>query len=190
MTYMERNRRILYGLHPVVQKRLEKALFVLELAGWDCLLTDGKRTEEEQNKLYAQGRTEQGTIVTHVSGKESFHVWGVAFDLVPVYFGFLQWNNIRKYEQIARILVGLGFDWGYNMWGLDYGHFQYTQGLTIKDFIDGKTLQEEPDNELHVFQPGDATRGRFFARLQRFCARYGILLVAKARTLLRGNTEP
>jgi len=97
MTYSERNRRILYGLDPVVANRVEKALRVLEMLGHDCLLTDGRRTAEEQDALFAKGRTEAGDVVTYVKGQESFHVWGVAFDLVPVFFGFLQWNNIKKY---------------------------------------------------------------------------------------------
>ena len=184
MTYSERNRRILYGLDPVVANRVEKALRVLEMLGYDCLLTDGRRTAEEQDALFAKGRTEAGDVVTYVKGQESFHVWGVAFDLVPVFFGFLQWNNIKKYEQIAKILQGLGFQWGFKMWGFDYGHFQYTQGLTIEDFIAGKTLKEEPDNALHILEPDTMPRKRFVARLSIICGRVGILLIAKVRNAL------
>lgn len=184
MTYAERNRRILYGLDPIVTDRVEKALRVLDMLGYDVLLTDGRRTEEEQNELFMKGRTEEGEIVTYVKGKESFHVWGVAFDLVPVLFGFLQWKNIPKYEQIAKILTGLGFSWGYQMWGFDYGHFQYTQGLTIEDFIAGKSLHEEPDNEFHILEPDTKPHKRFVARLSVVCARLGILLITKAKNVL------
>ena len=40
------------------------------------------RTKEEQDALYAQGRTKPGKIVTNAKGSSysSFHQWGTAFD--------------------------------------------------------------------------------------------------------------
>jgi len=70
------------------------------------------------------------------------------------------------------------------MWGFDYGHFQYTQGLTIEDFIAGKTLKEEQDNALHILEPDTMPRKRFVARLSIICGRVGILLIAKVRNAL------
>lgn len=38
------------------------------------------RTFQEQNALYAQGRTKKGNIVTNAKGGQSFHNYGVACD--------------------------------------------------------------------------------------------------------------
>jgi peptidoglycan L-alanyl-D-glutamate endopeptidase CwlK len=40
------------------------------------------RTIAEQNELYAQGRTKAGKIVTNAKGGQSYHNYGLAFDIV------------------------------------------------------------------------------------------------------------
>lgn len=66
------NRRIedLYlPFQPLVKKLLEKAIF----GDWSAYITDGYRTFEEQTKLYNQGRTTAGAIVTQAKAGESYH---------------------------------------------------------------------------------------------------------------------
>jgi len=43
-------------------------------------IVQGLRTIEEQNDLYAQGRTKQGKKVTNAKGGSSFHNYGLAVD--------------------------------------------------------------------------------------------------------------
>lgn len=54
---------------PLVKELLEKAVF----GNWSAYITDGYRTFDEQTKLYAQGRTIPGAIVTQVKAGESYH---------------------------------------------------------------------------------------------------------------------
>lgn len=48
-----------------------------------CIVTSGRRTIAEQNKLYQQGRTTPGQIVTKARGGESPHNFGLGADLCP-----------------------------------------------------------------------------------------------------------
>ena len=47
-------------------------------------ITDGFRTYEEQDALYAQSRTEHGNIVTNAKGGKSYHNYGLAVDFSVV----------------------------------------------------------------------------------------------------------
>lgn len=196
-TYHKQNMAVMEGLDPVVRARVAVLLIVLDGFGQDTLLTSGKRTEDQQNALHDQGRKTPGKIVTHVRGKNSFHVWGVAFDLVPVRWGIpmhskndriqaiLEWANTYRFRQIAKIAMGLDFDWGYQMWGFDMPHFQYTQGLTITDFLLGKRLKPESIFELEVDAPTDSRGRGLFRRLEKYVARAGYTLVTRAAGLIR-----
>ncbi|MFB4163977.1 M15 family metallopeptidase [Alteribacillus sp. JSM 102045] len=43
-------------------------------------MTDEYRFVEEQNNLFAQGRSEHGNVVTNAEGGESYHNYGLAID--------------------------------------------------------------------------------------------------------------
>lgn len=144
MFYAERNDRQITKLDPTAGQKVRELLGRLEAIGEDVLIASGARTEAEQEELWMQGRTKPGNIVTHVRDGDSFHTWNVAIDLVPVNMGLPAWNDHRRYEAIARIARELGFEWGFALWGFDMPHFQYTQGLSIKDFKAGKRLQSIP----------------------------------------------
>ena len=136
MIYDSRNYKAIWFLDPVVQDKVKQLLGRLEAIGEDILIVSGKRTSGEQDKLYAQVPR-----VTHVNNSNSYHTWGMAVDFVPVtYFG-LQWKNGIRFRTIAREAMILGFDWGYQMWGFDLGHLQYTEGLSIGDLKRGKRLK-------------------------------------------------
>lgn len=56
----------------------------LLLKGYDVMITQGFRSPEYQNALYAQGRTKPGKIVTNLMGtgkNPSKHCLGKAFDI-------------------------------------------------------------------------------------------------------------
>ncbi len=142
MTYDERNQKIIAKLDPVMQERVTALLRMLEMAGEDVLLTDGYRTVQQQNALYAQGRTKPGKIVTDARGDTSYHVWSVAVDLVPVARnGQVLYDATARYERVAAVARELGMEWGPDVWGYDTPHFMYRQGLTIADFRAGKRLK-------------------------------------------------
>ena len=55
-------------------------------------VTMGLRTIDEQNTLYAQGRTVPGQIVTNAPGGTSYHNYGLAVDICEMVNGQPDWN--------------------------------------------------------------------------------------------------
>lgn len=93
----------------------------------------GGRTKEFQKKLYAQGRTEPGNIVTWTL--DSSHIidessgYGFAFDVVPFVNGSFSWDEKHCLELAtlifkAAIDLKVPIEWGYHLWGKDMPHFQ------------------------------------------------------------------
>jgi len=78
--FSDRSKRILSTVHPDLQ-----TLFYHVVKEWDCTVVSGLRTDEEQQALYAKGRTEDGQIVTYKDGvvNKSKHQLGLAVDVVP-----------------------------------------------------------------------------------------------------------
>lgn len=78
--------------------------------GYLIKITNGLRTQAEQNDLYAQGRTKPGPIVTWT--KNSKHIGGNAFDIAFV--GKTPYpKDDKKWKAIADIAVSLGLTAGY-----------------------------------------------------------------------------
>ena len=105
---------------------------------FDCTVTAGHRTPEEQNKLYQKGRVEEGGIVTYKDGYEKLskhnHNPSLALDLVP--YPEL-WSSEDKLKELGRLFMAItnmmlergeienGIEWGGN-WSTfkDYPHYQ------------------------------------------------------------------
>lgn len=107
--------------------------------GVDIIFTYTLRSVAEQNKLYARGRTLPGKIVTNARGGESFHNYGVAFDICPVINGKAIFNDISLFNRVGKIGINLGLEWG-GEWKkfIDKPHFQYTAGYSLNAFKNGK----------------------------------------------------
>lgn len=71
----------LNDVHPELKRRIIQLGVVL--ASLNLQVTQGMRTWEEQNDLYAQGRSMPGPIVTNAQGGYSSHNFGYSVDLVP-----------------------------------------------------------------------------------------------------------
>jgi peptidoglycan L-alanyl-D-glutamate endopeptidase CwlK len=75
-----------------------------------------RRTIAEQNKLYAQGRTQPGKIVTKAKGGQSPHNFGLACDCAPLAKGndhTLWWDAPRGYwDAYGAIAESFGLVWG------------------------------------------------------------------------------
>jgi peptidoglycan LD-endopeptidase CwlK len=59
-------------------------VFRCKLAGIELLVTCTYRSPQDQEALYAQGRTKPGAIVTNAHAGESSHQYRIAFDVVPL----------------------------------------------------------------------------------------------------------
>ena len=118
-------------------------------AGITILVTCTYRSSEEQNRLYAQGRTLPGRKVTWVKGGGSKHNHttpqgkpdALAFDVVPLRHGKPIWglsgdgidddptddqtDDLDAWQRVGAHGVAVGLEWGGN-WtrSKDYPHFQ------------------------------------------------------------------
>jgi peptidoglycan L-alanyl-D-glutamate endopeptidase CwlK len=78
--FSDRSKDKLYEVHPDLITLFEEVVKT-----FDCTVISGFRTAEEQQELYAKGRTEDGPIVTYKDGivRKSKHQLGLAVDVVP-----------------------------------------------------------------------------------------------------------
>ena len=68
---------LLPEVQPIAQALIQKSVEM----GINIKIISGLRTYEEQDALYAQGRTTPGNIVTNARGGHSNHNFGIAFDV-------------------------------------------------------------------------------------------------------------
>jgi len=127
-------------LLPKVQEMTRVFLNKCKSAGYNVIITSTFRDENEQNALYAQGRTSPGSVVTNAKFGDSLHNYRVAIDFAPVDAqGNIPWNDKKLFMKIADIGVSCGFEAGaYWTSFLDLPHLQYTAGYSLQDFKDNK----------------------------------------------------
>lgn len=135
------NSRKLEDLHPKVKVLCERFISSCAKQNIDVLITSTYRDGESQNALYAQGRTAPGKIVTKAKAGQSFHNWKCAFDFVPIVNGKAQWNDTALFTKCGEIAEAVGLEWA-GRWKTfkELAHCQYTNGLTLQDFQQGKSL--------------------------------------------------
>lgn len=142
--------RSLNTLNSVAKKYLVNFLAQAKAHGLDLLVTCTSRTWDEQDALYAQGRTLPGHIVTNSKGGESFHNWNCAIDVVILVNGKPLWEVYNhdgtmktEWKQLGAIAEQCKIEWA-GSWRTfkEYAHFQYTGGLSIADFKSGKELTD------------------------------------------------
>lgn len=128
----QHNERHLAQLHPELARRLRILLQAAKMDGFTLQIVQGYRSHEEQNALYAKGRTKPGKRVTNARGGFSMHNYKIAADVAFVVNGQISWDeklykNIGKWARIAKL------EWGGDWVSFkDMPHVQLTNGLTIK----------------------------------------------------------
>ncbi len=128
------------NVHPVVRAGAEEVIRRAYKQGISVLFSDGYRSNAEQNKLYAQGRTASGKIVTNARGGQSYHNYGLAIDMfITNKAGTSAMWPYDKLKQVARIAKSIGFEWGGD-WKTfkDNPHLQITGGLSIAQLQAGQ----------------------------------------------------
>lgn len=128
---------LLPNVRPIARALVQKAA----LAGITIKVISGLRTFEEQDELYAQGRTKPGTRVTNARGGFSNHNFGIAFD-VGVFEGGKYLGESVKYKAVGALGSDLGLEWGGN-WKtiVDQPHFQLRPAWA-KDLPEKQMLAE------------------------------------------------
>lgn len=123
------------AIQPLVKRKADMVVKAMSNLGYQVTVFQGFRSFEEQNALYAQGRTKPGAIVTNAKGGDSFHNYGVAVDIVFVVNGKPSWSSKHPWKTLGKVGKEYGFEWGGD-WEdfVDLPHFQLTQGYTLRNF--------------------------------------------------------
>lgn len=99
-------------LRPDVERNVRKLLERCKAAGLNVLVTNTVRDKEYQEKLYAQGRTEPGSIVTN-GRTPTFHAdtAGLAFDFCKNVKGH-EYDDAAFFKKVGLLAKDMGFSWG------------------------------------------------------------------------------
>lgn len=116
MTPDERTVRALAGVDPELDEKVRRILLAMKVMGFPMVATDGRRTTAQQQRLYAQGRTAPGKIVTHLDGvtKRSQHQDGRAVDCCFLTRDGEAWQPMwtGPWEAFGACAEALGLTWG------------------------------------------------------------------------------
>jgi len=120
-------KKVTKGLQPRLERDIKRFLGYAKYLGVPCRVTEGYRSFERQDELY-----KKRPKVTNAKGGESFHNYGVAFDVVP-----LDGYNISagRWGLLGAIGYFMGYTWG-GTWKdfVDKPHFELTLDYSLKDF--------------------------------------------------------
>jgi peptidoglycan LD-endopeptidase CwlK len=128
--------RRLEDLLPPVAERARQLLDLAAANDVDLLVTCTYRDLEAQERLYAQGRSLPGAIVTWAKPGDSWHNWKRAFDVVPMRHGKPVWSTRgldgELWQLVGKLGQNVGLEWG-GSWDRhpDYPHFQDKMGRTL-----------------------------------------------------------
>lgn len=114
-------------------------------------IVQGLRTFEEQDNLFAQGRTRPGKIITQAKAGQSFHNYGLAFDFCFLVNGKeLNWDTEKDFDgdqipdwfEVVKVFEKEGYEWGGEWKFKDYPHLQKTFSHTWKDLLEKHNKQD------------------------------------------------
>lgn len=140
--------RKIEDLIPVVGFMATKHLADCKRAGIDLLITCTYRCPADQDKLYAQGRTTKGPVVTNAKAWDSMHQYRIAYDVVPLRDGKPVWGTSgadgELWAKIGAIGEACGLEWA-GRWKSfrEFPHFQYTAGLKVTQLKNGSLPQSK-----------------------------------------------
>lgn len=121
-------------LEPVTQEKVRRLIAAAAAVGMEVYVVTAYRTYDEQDKLFAQGRTTPGNKVTNAEAGQSWHNFARAVDLAfEDVYGKPVWDEAQKGDWQLLGLMGerMGLTWGGRIEGLgDYGHFAWQGGMT------------------------------------------------------------
>lgn len=141
-------------LHPALRAEIIATIDAIE-ARWPenmkVRIVQGLRTIDEQNALFAQGRTKDGQIVTNAKGGSSYHNYGLAFDFAIMYdldrdgsFETLSWdvtkdlneNHVSDWQEVVQAFKAIGWAWGGDWRTIkDNPHLEKSFGYTVQELF-------------------------------------------------------
>lgn len=104
----------LEGINPELAGKICMVMDALSRLGFPMMVTDGKRSMEQQAILYAKGRTIPGIIVTYCDGvtTTSKHQSGKAVDCCFMVDGKPSWDSRLPWKAYGACAEALGLVWG------------------------------------------------------------------------------
>ena len=153
-------------LHPSVREEVKKIIKECDKAltgRAKVRITQGLRSFEEQEKLYAIGRITTGKKITNAKAGQSIHNYGFAVDICMMIDGkeaswdtAKDWDNdkVADWYECLKIFARHGWNWGGN-WKTfkDLSHFEKKEIPTKKRTVktNWKTLYKmERDQDGYV----------------------------------------
>lgn len=150
----ERSAKNVATLHPKVQQVFKNWILECQILakayGYEYKAISGNRTWEEQEKIYAQGRTAPGKIVTNAKPGFSNHNYGIAVDMGVFKEGkYLDGSKPSEAEAFHRKAAEIGakynLEWGGSWKSFkDYPHFEWRTGKTLAQMrqlvVEGKDI--------------------------------------------------
>ena len=154
-------------LHPSIRTEVTKIIEECDeaLTGKAKIrITDGFRTPEEQDLLYAKGRTKPGKKVTNAKGGQSIHNYGFAVDICLIidekeasWDTKKDWDNdkVADWYECVKIFAQHGYEWGGNWKSIqDEPHFQlrpkWARDLNERDML--AELRRRRSEGVSVFE--------------------------------------
>lgn len=140
-------------LHPAIRNEVKALIEKAEakLPNTAIRIVQGLRTFEEQNALYAKGRTAPGSRVTNAKGGQSYHNYGLAIDFALVYdkdnngtFETLSWDLLKDMDkdgekdwmEVVDVFEAAGYTWGGRFHSIpDNPHLEKTFGYNWRQLM-------------------------------------------------------
>lgn len=121
-------------LAPKFRERLNAAIIECEQRGYPVRINEGMRGPKRQARLYAQGRTLPGPIVTHAATNiTTWHGYGLAVDVIHRTLAYWPFGkgpgsapkNEAWFAEVAAIFKKHGLSWGGDWSKPDTPHIQW-----------------------------------------------------------------
>lgn len=145
--------------HPQIKEELLSIYNEIRESGVSVRFTSVRRTFEEQNELFAQGRTKSGKKVTNAKGGQSYHNYGLACDFCLLLNGGkeVSWDRerdidkdgVKDWEEVVNIFKKYGWTWGGDWRWKDYPHFEKSLGYHHTELLE---LAKEQKTELPLLK--------------------------------------
>lgn len=146
-------------LHPGIREEVRAGISSLIAKKVYVRIVQGLRTFEEQDEIFAQGRTKPGHIVTKAKGGQSYHNYGLAFDFCLLHpSGDVSWSmhedlnedHVADWMQVVNEFKARGFTWGGD-WKTspDTPHLEQTFGLSVVQCL-AKATKQQIDAEKYI----------------------------------------
>ena len=114
-TFGKRSLEVRSQLDPRLQEIMDEAIKVIDFS-----MYIGHRSNEEQTRLYNQGRTTPGAIVTNAKAGESLHNL-IPSKAVDAWLYPIEWHDREGQTYFAGIVKGIAFSKGIKLrWGGDW----------------------------------------------------------------------